>query len=326
MDLSVVVVSWNTRDLTLRCLDALSASLAELSAARWFAAEIRLVDNGGCDGTAAAVRERFPAVHVIELAGNVGFAAGCNAGLAAAHGRFVLLLNSDAEVPPATLARCVDFLASHPDVGIVGPQLLHADGRRQNSIHRSPTPLAEVVPKALLRLVFPRRHPSWRSVGEGPRDVEAVNGAVLFARHALLAEVGGVPEEYFFFLEETEWCRRCRSAGWRVVHLPEVSATHLSGASSKRRAPALTRIEYHRSLYRFFRTNRGTGWMAMVVAVRFSKALFYVVTQAPLALWGGRGRARWRVHRAVLAWHLRGCPRTVGLAALDAPPPGATPA
>ena len=141
-----------------------------------------------------------------------------------------------------------------------------------------------------------------------------MTGAAIFARAAAVRDVGPLPEDYFFFLEETEWCWRARKAGWRVVHLPTAFAIHLSGASSKRRDPALTRIEYHRSLYHFFRMNRGTGWMATVISLRLLKSLSYVVALAPRALFGGRGLARWKVHRDVLVWHLRGCPKAVGFA------------
>jgi hypothetical protein len=309
MDLSVIVVTWNTRELVLDCLASVTAALAPP-----IRAEILVVDNGSSDGTEEAIRERFPTARVIALPANVGFAAGCNAGLRAISGRHVLLLNSDARVMPDTLECCVRFLDQHPDVGVVGPQLLHPDGRRQNSIHNFPIVATELLPKALFQVLFRRRFPSRRWVGDEPLDVEAVTGAAIFARAAAVRDVGPLPEDYFFFLEETEWCRRAREAGWRVVHLPSAFAIHLSGASSKRRNPALTRIEYHRSLYHFFRVNRGTGWMAAVLSLRLLKSLFYVVTLAPPAVFGGRGLARWKVHRDVLAWHFRGCPRAVGLA------------
>jgi hypothetical protein len=307
MDLSVIVVTWNTRGLVLDCLASVAAALSPA-----MRAEILIVDNGSSDGTAAAVRGAYPAARVIALPENVGFAAGCNAGLRVSRGRHVLLLNSDARVLPETLARGLAFLDRHPDVGLVGPQLRFPDGRPQNSVHNIPIAATELLPKALFQFFFRRRFPSRRWLGEEPRDVEAVNGAAIFARAAFVRDVGPLPEDYFFFLEETEWCRRARAAGWRVVHLPAAVVIHLAGASSKRRDPALTRIEYHRSLYHFFRVNRGSGWMAMVFCMRLLKSLFYVVTQAPLALFGGRHLARWRVHRDVLAWHLRGCPEAVG--------------
>jgi GT2 family glycosyltransferase len=318
--LSVVVVTWNTRELALDCLASVTAALAPATDA-----EILVVDNGSTDGTEEAIRERFPAVRVIALPTNVGFAAGCNAGLRAILGRHVLLLNSDARVMPDTLELCLSFLDEHPDVGIVGPQLLHPDGRRQNSVHNLPTVATELLPKALFQALFRRRFPSRRWIGEDPVDVEAVTGAAIFARVAVVRDVGPLPEAYFFFLEETEWCWRAREAGWRVVHLPTAFAIHLSGASSKRRDPALTRIEYHRSLYHFFRVNRGTASMATVIFLRLLKSLFYVVALAPLALFGGRGLTRWQVHRDVLLWHLRGCPPAVGLAGAGRMPRSAVP-
>jgi GT2 family glycosyltransferase len=195
----------------------------------------------------------------------------------------------------------------------VGPQLLNPDGSKQNSIHNFPMLATELVPKGVFQFLFRRRFPSRRWAGEAPIDVEAVVGAALFLRACLLRDVGTLPEDYFFFLEETDWCLRVRAAGWRVVHFPAAFVVHLSGASSKRRSPALTRIEYHRSLYRFFRKYRGPLPFQLVRAVRFGKAFFYVVTQAPFALAGARHRQRWSIHRDVFLWHLRGCPATVGL-------------
>jgi GT2 family glycosyltransferase len=145
-------------------------------------------------------------------------------------------------------------------------------------------------------------------------EVEAVRGAALFLRRDLLRRVGALPEQYFFFLEETDWCWRVRAAGLRIVLLPGARAVHLSGASSTRRSPSATRIEYHRSLYRFLLRRRGVGRAAMVWMLRFAKSLVRVAAGAPLALASPRRRPRWRVQRDVLAWHLRGCPADVGLA------------
>jgi N-acetylglucosaminyl-diphospho-decaprenol L-rhamnosyltransferase len=315
IDLSIVVATWNTCDLTLGCLRATARAL-ERGADRALEAEVIVVDNGSSDGTAGAVRRLFPGAQVIALPRNVGFAAACNAGLRAMRGRHALLLNSDARPLPGALETCVRFLDTHPDVGVVGPRLLRADGAPQSSIHRSPALTAELIPLGLLRLLFRRRFPSERRLGSDPVDVEAVRGAALFARSSLIRAVGPLAEEYFFFLEETEWCERIRRAGWRVVYHPGASVVHLSGESSKRPHPALTRIEYHRSLYRFYRTQRGRGRAALVRGLRLAKTGFYLLSQAPLALCGRPHRVRWRVHRDVLAWHLRGCPASVGLAGL----------
>jgi GT2 family glycosyltransferase len=317
IDLSVVVLSWNTRELTLACLAALEAEgLASAGAPPGpdgLRAETILVDNGSTDGTAPAARARFAGVEVVALAGNLGFAAGNNAGLARTRGRVIVLLNSDVTPTRDALVRCFRHLETHPDVGAVGVQLLHPDGRLQNSVHRFPSLLTELVPRFVLEALLPARFPSKRVAHEGPVDVDAVLGACLAVRREVLERVGGLPEEYFLFLEETDWCWSIREAGYRVVHLPDVRLVHLSGASSKKKVPARTRIEYHRALYRFFRRHRGRAALAALVALRVVKGIVAVLSRLPAALVSARGRARLRERSEVLAWHLRGCPPDAGL-------------
>lgn len=314
-DLSIVLLTWNGRELTLACLASIDREIRGRCDVGRIAVETVLVDNGSSDGTVAAVRERFPWVEVVALPHNVGFAAGHNAGLArAGKGRHVCLLNNDTEVLRGGFEACVRFLDAHPDVGVVAPQLLDPDGRRQNSIHNTPTLLTELVPRGVLETLFPRRFPSKRYAHAGPLDVEAVLGACMFARREALAEVGPLPEDYFFFLEETDWLYRMRRAGWRVVHLPTAQLVHVHGAGTKKVAPLATRIEYHRSLYKFFRNHHGPRRAAAVMALRLAKLVVALVALAPLALVSGGERERWRQRLAILGWHLRGCPPSWGLA------------
>ncbi len=315
-DLSIIVVTWNTRDLVLDCLASIGRVLG--SCGTGTVIETLVVDNGSEDDTERAVRSGFPAVRLVKLSANLGFAAGCNAGIRKAGGRVLLLLNSDAQLCAGAVERCMGFLAANPNVAIVGPQLLNPDGSKQNSVHNFPIVATELIPKSVFQFVFRKRFPSHRWTSGEPVDVEALVGAAMFVRRDVVDSVGMLSEDFFFFLEETDWCWRMRAAGWRVVHLPDAHVTHLSGASSKKKNPSLTRIEYHRSLYLFYRKHRGMGWMATVLVLRTLKALFYVVTQAPLALANERRAARWMSHRDVLLWHLRGCPKTMGLARLSA--------
>lgn len=313
IDLSIVIPSWNTRALAERCVTAtLRETLA--CASRW-RCEIVVVDNGSDDGTAETLRERFPSVRVIRLPRNLGFAAGTNRGLGVARGRFALLLNTDARLLRGALERCLAYLDAHPDVGVVAPLLLRPDGHPRSGAHRFPLVAGELLPPGLLSLALPRRFPSWRSRGALPADVEAVRGAALFLRTALLRRIGPLPEAYFFFLEDTEWCWKVRAAGLRVVQIPTARVVHFSGASSSRRSPSRARIEYHRSLYRFLLRHRGRGRAATVWMLRFAKSLARVLAGAPLALVRSGGRPRWRVQRDLLIWHLRGCPSGAGLRA-----------
>lgn len=317
IDLSVVVLSWNTRELTLECLAALEAEgLATPGAgpgADGVCAETILVDNGSDDGTVPAVRARFAGVGLEALPGNLGFAAGNDVGIARARGRVIVLLNSDVTPTRDALVRCLRHLDAHVDVGVVGVQLVHPDGRLQNSVHRFPSLVTELVPRFVLELLLPGRFPSKRVAHRGPVEVDAVLGACLAFRRDVLERVGALPEEYFLFLEETDWCWSVHAAGFKVVHLPDVRLVHVSGASSKKKVPARTRIEYHRALYRFFRRHRGRAALVALVTLRIGKGIIAVLSRLPRALVSKRGRERLTERASVLAWHVRGCPADGGL-------------
>lgn len=320
-DLSIVILSWNTRELLLDCLDSVEKALTEL----WkLQAEVLVVDNGSTDGSAAAVAQRHPAFSLLCLERNAGYARGMNAGLRRARGRVCLMLNSDTRVNSSALARCLCVMASDASIAAVGAQLLHPDGRRQNSIHAFPSVATEALPIALLELLLPRRYPSKRRPPRSPADVEAVLGAALFVRREALEMIGLLCEDYFFFLEDTDWCFRARAAGLRVVHVPDAQIEHLSGGSSKRRDAALTRIEFHRSLYRFLRLHRGRATLALVVSLRLSKGVGSVLGLSIAAPFSSRQRERLAERARVLGWHLRGCPPEPGVAQIAPPFSGAT--
>jgi hypothetical protein len=297
VDLSIIIVAWNVRDLVLDCLASIRDARLEVSH------EILVVDNGSRDGTAAAVREQFPDVQRICLPENVGFAAGNNHGLLKMSGRYACLLNSDTIVLPGGLEKCVRYLDLHPDVGVVGPQLLNPDRTKQNCIHNSPSLLSEVVSQSLLRRLLPRRYPSKLVDYAEPIEVDAVLGACLFVRREVVQQAGLLDEEYFFFLEETDWCERIRRKGYRVVHVPDARVIHLYGEATKKKAPLQTRIEYYRSRYTFFRKNRSRASYLALRALVPAKLLFG-------SLLGG---ARGAEYRRILAWHWKGMQPAAGL-------------
>ena len=312
-DLSIVIVTWNARDVLLDALASVDREVRGRAGEGRIDTETLVVDNGSIDGSVDAVRSAHPWAEVIALPENVGFAAGNNVGLRRAKGRHCVLLNSDTVVLPDALEKCVRHLDAHPDVGVVGPQLLNPDGSKQNCIHNYPGFATELVPKGILETLLPRRYPSKRFEHREPIDVEAVLGACLFVRREVLEDVGLMPEDYFFFLEETDWCFRIRRAGWRIQHLPDARVVHIFGASTKKKVPAETRIEYHRSLYRFFRKNRGPGAERAVRGLRILKGVLGGVVGALLAPFSARQRDRWWQNLRVLSWHLRGRPEGEGL-------------
>jgi len=309
--LSVIVLNYETRDLLLECLEAIELALVRPGLEG--ACEVIVVDNGSQDGSVDAVRGAFPEVELIALDSNRGFAGGNNAGLSRARGRYLALVNTDVSVEPDTFERIITGLEEHPEAGAAGVQLLHPDGRLQNSIHAFPSVWLELAPTWLLELALPKRFPSKRRPPQAPVVVESVLGAVFVVRREVLEEVGPLCEDYFFFLEETDWCWRMAKRGWQVLHLPDVRVVHESGASSKRKNPVATRIEYSRSLDRFLQTHRGAFSALTVRRVRVAKHLLALLPLSVAALFSARHRVRLASVVRLLHWDAVGRPADWGL-------------
>jgi N-acetylglucosaminyl-diphospho-decaprenol L-rhamnosyltransferase len=258
VDLSIVIVNWNVCDLLRQCLNSvLGAGCRELGAG---CVEVIVVDNASADGSASMVRDEFPDVRLIANAENRGFPAGNNQGIAAARGRYVFLLNPDTEVEGGALAAMVSYADAHPDVGVVGPQLLNPDGSVQSSRRRFPTLLIALFEATWLEPYAPRRLLERYRMLDRPdgaiQDVDWVDGAALMARREAIERVGLMDEGFFMYSEELDWCRRFREAGWRVVYLPEARILHYRGKSSEQVAAA-SHIHFQTSKVRYFRKYHG---------------------------------------------------------------------
>ncbi len=207
----IALVNASSREDLLACLQ----SLGDIEA------EIVVLDNASDDGSVAAVRERFPAVRIIEQRHRAGFGENNNAIIRATTGRYVYLLNPDTTSADWDLARMTAYLDAHPRVAAIGPRLVYADGRPQDSAFRFPTPAV-----AALSLLTLSRAGVVQSRGQGPRDVDWATAAALLVRREALDEVGLFDEDFFMYSEETDLCRRLRTAGWRVQYFPEVTVVH----------------------------------------------------------------------------------------------------
>lgn len=310
-DVAFVIVTWNGRDLVMDCLDSLFKHVKSIDY------EVIVVDNGSRDGTVDAVRQRFGRVTVIANKENVGFAAANNQGLKVISSHYAVLLNNDTIVSEGVFERLVDFMNENPGVGAVGPQLVNLDGSPQNCFHNFPSLLTEVVGLGLLKLLCPQRYPGKRRDYEEPLKTDAVLGACLMVRREVVEQIGLIDEMYFFFLEETDWCYRMRKGGWAVYHIPDVKLIHLHGASTKKKMPVATWIEYYRSNYRFFMKNAGILSLALVVFVRFIKLnlnfAFMFFFCAALLFSAKKYNRKLLTYGALLLWHIRFCPRSAGL-------------
>jgi GT2 family glycosyltransferase len=212
-DVSVSLVNTNSRELLLACLESLQGAGEDV--------EVVVLDNASEDGSAAAVRERFPAVRVIEQRHRAGFGANHNTVIRATTGRYVFVLNEDTTSDDWGFERMVAHLDANPRVAALGPRLVYPDGRPQTSAWRFPSPATEVL--ALLTL---GRAGVVQSGGSEPRDVDWAMAAALLVRRAALDEVGLFDEEFFIYSEETDLARRLRSSGWRTQYFPEVTVVH----------------------------------------------------------------------------------------------------
>ena len=233
MRLSVVFLSYNTRDLTRQALSAVRA------AAEGLEVEVFVVDNASADGSADMVAEEFPEVELICNAANVGFAAGNNVALRQVAGEYALLINTDTIVRRDALRTMVEFLDAHPQAGACGCKILDPDGTLQLDSRRGfPTPLAAFCKMSGLSRLFPkhpliaRYHMTYLDP-EQTAEVEVLSGSCMMVRKAAMDQVGLLDESYFMYGEDIDWCYRFHQAGWKIYYVPTTAIIHFRGESGR---------------------------------------------------------------------------------------------
>ena len=264
--MSIVIVSFNSRDVLLPCLESIYASSPRLSF------EVILVDNGSKDGSLQEVRLRFPSVTVIESGYNSGYTGGNNIGYRQAIGRNVLFLNPDTLINDGALDGLVSRADSDPRCGAIGPKIQRQDGSLQLSCYRSPT-----VINVLCSVLFLDYIPCWESLSGikthyraeeymKEMEVDAVSGCCLLVPKVVLDKIGGFDEEYWMYGEENDLCERIRKSGYRILYTPLVSIVHLGGLANK----ALTlwwRIHIVHNRMLFFAKHRGKASLGAFKAI-----------------------------------------------------------
>jgi GT2 family glycosyltransferase len=308
--LSIIIVNWNTREYLLPCLESIFEKEHGISQ------EVIVVDNGSQDGSREEVKKKFPSIHLIENKKNLGFAKAANQGLEKASGRYLLLLNPDTQVKHGAIERLVSFMESHSEVGVVGGQLLNSDGSRQNSIANFPSLTTELFNKNLLRWLFPTRFPGKERNYLEPIEVDSVIGACMMVRRDVIKQVGSLDEDYFLFLEETDWCYRIKRKGWKVFHVPQAEIIHFQGKSAENEM-VRAKIEYYHSRYLFFKKHRGRfQWILLPIGLMMklwveciSMMIGCILTFFTIKKW----RRKFSIYATLLKWHLKFCPAGMGL-------------
>ncbi len=303
MDISIVVVNLNTRELLLGCLASIFETIKGISFEVW------VVDNNSLDGTAEAIKESYPAINLIENTMNLGFAAANNQAFRQMNGRYALLLNTDTVLTNGAVKELYDFMEANPEAGMAGGQLLNQDGSRQNSIANFPTLLTLFCNEALLRILMPKRFPSKRRDYTYPLRVDSCIGACLVVRRKAMDDIGFLDEQYFFFLEETDWAYRMKFGGWAVYFVPTARVFHAQGKTVGGSLEA--RIMFYRSRYAFFKKwhRRSYPLFYSVVLLRLSVNTILSVIGLLFTLGLGDSiRKRFTIYVKLIIWHLLGCP------------------
>jgi GT2 family glycosyltransferase len=271
MKLSIVIVSWNTRDLLANCLESLALAMDTQT-------EVLVVDNASQDGTAQLLRERFPWARLIENRENTGFARANNQAIRESSGRYILLLNPDMTVHSGALETLVKFMDAHSAVGVAGSRLLNPDGSLQTSCYPAPTVARELW--RLFHLDTLRPYGVYRMADwplDIPRPVDVLLGACLMLRRELLEQVGLLDESYFMYTEEVDWCYRIRQKGWTIYWVPQAEMVHYGGQSTRQVAAEMFLHLYQSKLRYFYKHH---GW----TAAQFYKLVLFASAAGRLAL------------------------------------------
>ncbi len=265
---SVVVLSWNTRELTLACLGSLYAEQPR------FTREVLVVDNGSDDGSADAVASEFPQVRLLRNQSNRGYAVANNQGTKSATGRYLCLLNSDTEVRSRALDLLVEYLRKHPDYGAAAPKLLNTDGSVQTACMNFPT-LASALCFDSFWGSFPpgswvqKRYCMGRFDHLHSRDVVQPPGSCFLMAREEFLDLGGLDEDLFLFFNDVDLCKRLHDRGRPIRYVAEAEVVHCAGASTKRYRKFL--VTWHRNRLHFYRKHYGpmvVPYMRFVVRLR----------------------------------------------------------
>ena len=277
MDLSIIIVNYKTKDLTLQTIDSVYKATKPKGKL-----EVFLIDNASGDATPETVRKKFPQVKVITLAKNLGFAGGNNPGLRKAKGKYQLLLNSDTIIQKDTLVKMIKFMDDNPKVGLSTCRVNLVNGQLDPASHRGfPTPWASITYYLGLEKLFPQSkifgqyHQGWKSL-KTTHEIDTPVGAFFFLRKKALDQVGLLDETFFMYGEDIDLAIRIKEAGWKIMYTPITKITHLKGASglNKKVKDKLTpeaKLQRIKTTKAFFKNNK------ILYKKHYSKQYFFPV-------------------------------------------------
>jgi GT2 family glycosyltransferase len=253
--LSICIVTQQAGDYLRNCLQSITDNPPPV------AYETIVVDNASTDGTLAMLQAEFPAVHTLANERNTGYTAPMNQALRQGEGRYLMQLNPDTLVHPGAFQALLDFMDTHPQVGICGPKVLNADGSLQRSCRRGDSRPWAVFSYFLgLARLFPQsKFFGGYHLNHLPEDainpVDGVAGSCMLIRREVIDQIGYLDEGYFAYQEDADYCFQARQAGWQVFYVPTARVTHFGGRGGTRVQPYRSIFEWHHSYWRYYHKN-----------------------------------------------------------------------
>ena len=286
MDLSIIIINWNSADYLRKCLASICAQTTDIEF------EVIVVDSGSFDGCGELIAREFPQVRFIQSKDNLGFAKANNLAARHATGRILVFLNPDTELLGPALSRLFEAAVRLPKAGALGARLLNTDGTLQTSCIQSfPTIANQLLDADLLRRWFPRAAlwgtaPLYAGSAE-PAAVEGISGACLATPRPLFEQVGGFSEDYFMYYEDMDYCLKARKAGYTNYYVPAARVVHHGGKSSGEAPDKFASVMMAESAWRFFHNQHGRGAASLLRACLAVKAVSraFVLAVASLLAW-----------------------------------------
>lgn len=287
MDVSVIVVNWNTKAILHDCLKSIYEQRGEIDF------EVIVIDNASTDGSAEMVKKNFPRVTLVENSDNLGFARANNIGIQASKGRYACLVNSDVIVLEDCIKNLMSFMDKHPTTGMAGPRILNPDRTLQPSCRHFPTIWNNLCPALGLNHLFSKSAffsgwimNYWNH--DSVRSVDALSGCFWMVRRKALNEVGLLDENFFIYGEDLDWCKRFHKAGWDILFYPDAEAIHIGGASSAN-APIKFYLEMQKADLQYWRKHHGKiGKAGYTVVILLCNVLRVFARVLQYAFWPSR--------------------------------------
>lgn len=275
MDLSIIIISYNSKQFIQKCLNSLLTSASHL------ALEIIVVDNASQDRSADLIKTSFPNVKLICNLENLGYARACNQGIEEAKGEYLFILNPDTELSGGSPEAMIRFIDEHPRCGVLGPKLLDEGGKTEFSCRAFPSYSAVFFNRySLLTRMFPRskyadRYLKTNWQHDTVKEVDWVSGAAMMIRKDCLDQIGNFDEDFFMYCEDVDICRRARDKGWQIFYYPYLELTHIIGGSIRHTSPSAI-IWHNQSMWHYYKKYLKVNilWDALIFATIFMRAIF----------------------------------------------------